>query len=57
MVKIVENDKEKKSIIEKQFQQPINKVNKNIRNIEIRKEPEGTNGNVAILTIGNTGTA
>ena len=54
VVKIVVIDKEKKSIIEEEFQQQMNKINKNIRNIEIIKEPTGTNGNVAILTIAKT---
>ena len=49
MVKIVVIDKEKKSIVEEEFQQQMNKINKNIRNIEIRKEPAGTNRNVATL--------
>ena len=35
----------------------MNVINKNIRNIEIRKKPAGTNGNVAILTIAKTETA
>ena len=35
----------------------MNKINKNMRNIEITKEPTGTNENVAILTIGKTETA
>ena len=56
MVKIVVIDKEKKSIMEGEFQQQMNKINKNIRNIEITKEPTGTNGNVAILTIAKTET-
>ena len=47
MVKIVAIDKEKKSVMEEEFQQQMNKINKNIRNIEITKEPTGTNGNVA----------
>ena len=42
--------------MEEEFQQQVNKINKNIRNIEIKKEPTGTNGNVAILTIANTET-
>ena len=54
MVKIVVIDKEKKSIMEEEFQQQMNKIDKNIRNIEITKEPTRTNGNVAILTIAKT---
>ena len=50
-------DKEKKSIIEEEFQQQMSKISKNIKNIEIRKEPARTNGNVAILTIAETETA
>ena len=57
MVKIFVIDKERKSIIEEEFQQQMNKINKNIRNIEVTKEPTGTNGNVAILTIAKTETA
>ena len=34
--------------MEEEFQKQANKINKNIRNIEITKEPTGTNGNVAI---------
>ena len=34
----------------------MNKINKNIRNIEITKELTGTNGNVVILTIAKTET-
>ena len=56
MVKIVATDKGKKSVMEEEFQQQMNKINKNIRNIEITKEPTGTNGNVAILTIAKTET-
>ena len=44
-------------MIEEEFQQAMNKINKNIRNIEIRKEPAETNGNVAILTTTKTETA
>ena len=54
MVNIVVIDKEKKSIMEEEFQQQMNKIDKNIRNIEITKEPTRTNGNVAILTIAKT---
>ena len=42
--------------MEEEFQKQANKINKNIRNIEITKEPTGTNGNVAILTIAKTET-
>ena len=48
MLKIVAIDKEKKSVMEEEFQQQMNKINKNIRNIEITKGPMGTSGNVAI---------
>ena len=37
VVKIVVIDKEKKSIMKEEFQQQMNKINKNIRNIEIIK--------------------
>ena len=56
VVKIIVIDKEKKSIMEEEFQQQMNKINKIIRSIEIIKEPTGTNGNVAILTIAKTET-
>ena len=56
MVKIVVINKEKKSIIEEEFQQQVNEINKNIRGIEMTKGPRGTNGNVAILTIAKTET-
>ena len=57
VVKIIVTDKEKKTIIEEKFLQQMSKINKNVRNIEIRKESAGTNGNVAILTIAKTETA
>ena len=57
VVKIVLIDKEKKSIIEEEFQQQMNKINKNIRNIEMTKKATGANGNAAILTIAKTETA
>ena len=42
--------------MEEEFQKQANKINKNIRNIEITKEPTGTNGNVAFLTVAKTET-
>ena len=56
VVKILVINKEKKSIIEEEFQQQVNEINKNIRNIEMTKGPTRTNGNVAILTIAKTET-
>ena len=48
VVKIVVTDEEKKSIMEEEFQQQMNKINKNVRNLEITKEPTRTNVNIAI---------